>query len=57
VTVKVPATRKQPSTTVELPYAAVSKAVVQVEFSRPEADAHGTDPEGTTATDDIDEES
>jgi ribosome maturation factor RimP len=35
LTLEVPATAKVPARTEELPYAAVSRAVVQVEFSRP----------------------
>lgn len=34
VVLEVPATRKEPARLVELPYAEVSRAVVQVEFSR-----------------------
>ncbi len=39
VTVEVPAAKKTPAQTVELAYAALARAVVEVEFSRPSADA------------------
>lgn len=42
VTLEVPATRKTPARTTSVRYAEVSKAVVQVEFSRP-ADSAGAD--------------
>jgi ribosome maturation factor RimP len=45
---EVPATKKAPASTVELPYEDVAKAVVQVEFSRPAA--------GAGAGDDVDPE-
>ncbi|WP_270889926.1 ribosome maturation factor RimP [Pedococcus sp. 5OH_020] len=65
LTVQVPATRKQPASMVDLPYADVSKAVVQVEFSRPadgERDTDSMDEPDTDSvdepdTDDLDEES
>ena len=43
VTLEVPATKKEPARSVQVAYAAVSRAVVQVEFSRPadRADDHG----------------
>ena len=42
VTVEVPAVKQAPARTVELAYAALSRAVVEVEFSRPSV---GTDPD------------
>jgi ribosome maturation factor RimP len=45
---EVPATKKVPARTLELPYTDVAKAVVQVEFSRPTA--------GAAAGDDVDPE-
>ncbi|WP_406830187.1 ribosome maturation factor RimP [Pedococcus sp. KACC 23699] len=45
LTVEVPAEKKTPARTVELAYAALSRAVVEVEFSRPSA--------GATAGDDL----
>jgi ribosome maturation factor RimP len=39
VTIEVPAAKKTPARAVELAYAAVSRAVVEVEFSRPSSDA------------------
>ena len=39
VTLEVPATKKEPARSVHLPYAEVSRAVVQVEFSRPSGGA------------------
>ncbi|NNM45483.1 ribosome maturation factor RimP [Knoellia koreensis] len=39
VTLEVPAAKKTPARTVELPYAAISRAVVEVEFSRPDSGA------------------
>lgn len=43
VTLEVPATKKEPARTVQFAYADVSRAAVQVEFSRPSdrADDHG----------------
>lgn len=38
---EVPPTKKEPGHTVHLPYAALSRAVVQVEFSRPTTGADG----------------
>ncbi len=45
VTIEVPAAKKTPARTVELEYAAVSRAVVEVEFSRPSGDAEPDDAE------------
>ena len=39
LTLEVPATKKEPARSEDLSYAAVSRAVVQVEFSRPTAQA------------------
>jgi ribosome maturation factor RimP len=52
VTVEVPATKKAPARTEVVPYAAVARAVVQVEFSRP-AGASGDE---TDEFDDTDQE-
>jgi ribosome maturation factor RimP len=43
VTVEVPADRKTPATTVDFPYAAVARSVVQVEFSRAAGDHDNTE--------------
>ena len=55
LTIEVPAAKKTPAHTVELAYAAVSRAVVEVEFSRPSADAAapgGTDDQHDDQHDD-----
>ncbi|MEP6854695.1 MAG: ribosome maturation factor RimP [Pedococcus sp.] len=49
VTIEVPAVKKTPARTVELAYAAVSRAVVEVEFSRPSTDSTNS----TNSTDDV----
>ncbi|GAA2732608.1 ribosome maturation factor RimP [Pedococcus aerophilus] len=46
VTLEVPAAKKTPARTVSLAYAAVERAVVEVEFSRPSADEQGADDQG-----------
>jgi ribosome maturation factor RimP len=51
LTLEVPAAKKTPARTVELTYAAVSRAVVEVEFSRPSA---GATEDGATDDDDRD---
>ena len=43
VTLEVPADRKTPAATVDFPYAAVSRSVVQVEFSRAAGDHDNTE--------------
>ena len=54
VTVEVPAAKKAPAQTIELAYGALSRAVVEVEFSRPSLDA-GPDEPVDDLTDDTDE--
>jgi ribosome maturation factor RimP len=43
LTLQVPATRKAPARSAEVPYAAIARAAVQVEFSRGPAGAAGAD--------------
>jgi ribosome maturation factor RimP len=47
VVLEVPASKQVPARTVELPYAAVSRAVVQVEFSRSQDSAEGAQGPGS----------
>jgi ribosome maturation factor RimP len=49
VTVEVPATKKVPGRTEDFAYAAVSRAVVQVEFSRPTSDSAAGSAGGPTS--------